>query len=99
MKNFNHTLCIFLGLPSANISFIILAYYYCSRYVRYLTDMHSDFTKSQEDSEIILKTRGDWWAISQIDKIYSILIYKNKINLLCFFKMGICFFFSFINGY
>jgi len=53
-------------------------------YVRYLTDMHSDFCRSQEDSEIILKTRGDWWVVgrkSDQREFFVILNVKNA-NLI-----------------
>mmetsp|Transcript_16376 Transcript_16376/g.42526 ORF Transcript_16376/g.42526 Transcript_16376/m.42526 type:complete len:490 (+) Transcript_16376:199-1668(+) len=53
-------------------------------YIRYLTDMHTDFTGTLEESEIILKTEGDCWIVgrqSDQRQFFVILAQKNA-NLI-----------------
>eukprot|EP00037_Helgoeca_nana_P007268 m.66397 g.66397 ORF g.66397 m.66397 type:complete len:480 (+) comp18072_c0_seq1:267-1706(+) len=53
-------------------------------YIRYLTDMHTDFAGTLEESEIILKTEGDCWVVgrqSDQRQFFVILAQKNA-NLI-----------------
>ena len=49
-------------------------------YIQYLTDMHSDFSRLQEDSEIILKTRGDWWVVGRKSDQREFFVILNQKN-------------------
>eukprot|EP00039_Didymoeca_costata_P020145 m.340234 g.340234 ORF g.340234 m.340234 type:complete len:460 (+) comp19187_c0_seq1:275-1654(+) len=49
-------------------------------YIRYLTDMHSDFSGSHEDSEILLKTRGDWWIVGRKSDQREFFVILNQKN-------------------
>lgn len=49
-------------------------------YVRYLTDVHSDFADTSEDSEVILKTRGDWWVVGRKSDQREFFVILNQKN-------------------
>lgn len=49
-------------------------------YIRYLTDVHMDFNGSHEDSEIILKTRGDWWVVGRKSDQREFFVILNQKN-------------------
>ena len=49
-------------------------------YIRYLTDVHSDFADTSEDSEVILKTRGDWWVVGRKSDQREFFVILNQKN-------------------
>lgn len=49
-------------------------------YVRYLTDVHTDFAETHEDSEVILKTRGDWWVVGRKSDQREFFVILNQKN-------------------
>lgn len=49
-------------------------------YIQYLTDMHTDFTVSPEESEIILKTEGDCWVVGRQSDQRQFFVILNQKN-------------------
>jgi hypothetical protein len=49
-------------------------------YVRYLTDIHTEFAGTHEDSEVILKTRGDWWVVGRKSDQREFFVILNQKN-------------------
>eukprot|EP00041_Stephanoeca_diplocostata_P037057 m.1382265 g.1382265 ORF g.1382265 m.1382265 type:complete len:501 (-) comp24972_c1_seq12:3290-4792(-) len=49
-------------------------------YIQYLTDMHTDFSSSHEESEIILKTNGDCWVVGRQSDQRQFFVILNQKN-------------------